>query len=274
MRAMKPADPLRIFDPLAVRRHRARAVRLGLGAEFLFERAAADLAERLGEIKRHFPAALDLGCRGGVMARALASRADLGRLVSADPSEALARRAPRPVVVLDLEALPFAPRSFDLVLSPLLLHWVNDLPGTLLQVRRMLKPGGLLLAMLFGGETLGALHAALIEAELESAGGASPRVSPFADLRDLGGLLQRAGFVEPVVDGDRTDVDYADAFALMRDLRAMGETNAQRERRQSLTRRGTLARAAALYRDRATAPDGRVVATFQTINLTAWAPPG
>lgn len=269
---MKPADPLRIFDPHAVRRHRARAARLGLGAEFLFERAAADLAERLGEIKRHFPAALDLGCRGGLMARVLDGRGSIDRLISADPSESLARRAPRPAAVVDLEALPFAPQSFDLVLSPLVLHWVNDLPGTLLQLRRMLKPGGLLLATLFGGETLGALHAALIDAELESAGGASPRVSPFADLRDLGGLLQRAGFVEPVVDGDRTDVEYADAYALMRDLRAMGEVNAQRERRKALTRRSTLARAAALFRERAAAPDGRVVATFQTINLTAWSP--
>ncbi|HYL33980.1 MAG TPA: methyltransferase domain-containing protein [Stellaceae bacterium] len=271
---MTPADPLRIFDPHALRRHRARAMRLGLGAEFLFERAAADLAERLGEIKRRFPAALDLGCRGGLMARVLAGHRGIDRLVSADPSEALARGAPRPAVVIDLEALPFAQRSFDLVLSPLVLHWVNDLPGTLLQLRQMLKPGGLLLATLFGGETLSALHAALIEAELESAGGASPRVSPFADLRDLGGLLQRAGFTEPVVDGDRAEVEYQDAFALMRDLRAMGEVNAQHERRKALTRRDTLVRAAALYRDRTTAPDGRIIATFQTINLTAWAPAG
>ena len=269
---MKPADPLRIFDPQAVRWHRARAVRLGLGAEFLFERAAADLAERLGEINRRFSVALDLGCRGGLMTRALGGRGGIDNLVSADPSEALARRAPPPAAVIDLEALPFASASFDLVLSPLVLHWVNDLPGTLLQLRRMLKPGGLLLATLFGGETLGALHAALIEAEVESVGGASPHISPFADLRDVGGLLQRAGFVEPVVDGDRTDVEYADAFALMRDLRAMGETNAQHERRKAPTRRSTLARAASLYRDRAKAPDGRVVATFQTINLTAWAP--
>src|SRR5487761_1684828 len=256
---MKPADPLRIFDARAVRYHRARAVRLGLGAEFLFERAAVDLAERLGEIKRRLPVALD--GRGGV-----------NRLVAADPCEALARRAPRPAVVLDLEALPFAPHSFDLVLSPLLLHWVNDLPGALLQLRRMLKPGGLLLATLFGGETLNALHAALIEAELDSAGGASPRISPFADLRDVGGLLQRAGFTEPVVDADRTDVEYADAFAPMRDLRAMGEANAQHERRKSATRRRTLARAAELYRRSAPAPGGRVVATFQTLTLAAWAP--
>ena len=267
---MKPTDPLRIFDPRAVRRHRARALRLGLGAEFLFERAAAELAERLGEMKRRFPMALDLGCRSGLMAHALDGRGGIDRLVSVDPSEALAHRAPRPAVVVDVEALPFALRSFDLVLSPLLLHWVNDLPGVLLQLRHVLKPGGLLLVTLFGGETLGALYAALIEAELESAGGASPRVSPFADLRDVGSLLQRAGFAEPVADADRIEVEYADLFALMRDLRAMGEVNAQRERRQSATRRDTLARAAALYRDRT--DGGRIVATFQTITLTAWAP--
>ncbi len=267
---MKLAGPPLIFDPRTVRRHRDRAVSLGLGAEFLFERAAVELADRLGEIKRRFPAALDLGCRRGLMARALDRRGDIDRLVSADPSEALARRARRPAVVIDLEALPFAPRSFDLVLSPLLLHWVNDLPGVLLQLRHALKPGGLLLATLFGGETLSALHAALIEAELDSAGGASPRVSPFTDLRDLGGLLQRAEFAEPVVDADRIEVEYADLFALMRDLRAMGEANAQRERRKSATRRDTLTRAAALYRDRAS--HGRVIATFQTVNLTAWAP--
>lgn len=205
------------------------------------------------------------------MARALDGRDGIGRVVSADPSEALAQRAPRPAAVVDLEALPFAPHSFDLVVSPLVLHWVNDLPGTLLQLRHALRPGGLLLATLFGGETLAALYTALIEAELESAGGASPRVSPFADLRDVGGLLQRAGFVEPVVDADRVEIEYADVFALMRDLRAMGEVNAQRERRKSMTRRDTLTRAAALYPHRAA--NGRIVATFQTINLTAWAPP-
>lgn len=269
--AVSPADPLRIFDPRAVRHHRARAVRLGLGAEFLFERTATDLAGRLGEIKRRFGVAVDIGCRSGLMARALKGRGSIDRLVSTDPSMALARQAPRPAVVVDLEALPFRARSFDLVLSALVLHWVNDLPGTLLQLRRMLRPGGLLLATLFGGETLNALYAALIEAELVSAGGVSPRVSPFADLRDIGGLLQRAGFVDCVVDADRTEVEYADVFGLMRDLRLMGETNAQRERRKAVTRRDTLVRAAELYRERTA--DGRIIAGFQAINLTAWVPP-
>jgi SAM-dependent methyltransferase len=183
-----------------------------------------------------------------------------------------ARRAPAPNLVCDAEALPFRSHAFDLVLSNLLLHWTNDLPGALLQLRHALKPGGLLLASLFGGETLGELGGALMEAELEQEGGASPRVSPFADLRDLGGLLQRAGFREPVADGDRIAVTYADAHALMRDLRLMGESNALIERRRGMTRRATLARAAELYRLRHPAPDGRIAASFQIMTLTAWAP--
>jgi len=269
---MQPGNPLTVFDARAWRRHRERASRRGTGAEYLFELAADGLAERLGEIKRSFPAALDLGCRGGLMAQRLNGRGGIEWLVSADPAEGFARSAPRPALTVDLEALPFAPRSFDLVLSPLVLHWVNDLPGTLLQLRHALKPGGLLLASVFGGTTLNQLAAALIEAELEIEGGASPRVSPFADLRDLGALLQRAGFAEPVVDSDPTDVHYPDALDLMRDLRDMGETNAQSERRRAPTRRRTLARAVELYRRKFPAPEGRVLATFDRINLTAWAP--
>jgi NADH dehydrogenase [ubiquinone] 1 alpha subcomplex assembly factor 5 len=268
---MKPGNPLTVFDVRAWRSHRERAARRGATAEFLFELAAEGLAERLDEIRRRFPVALDLGCRGGVMAGRLKGRGGIGLLVSADPAEGFARRAPRPALAIDLEALPFAPKSFDLVLSPLVLHWVNDLPGALLQLRYALKPGGLLLASVFGGDTLNELAASLIEAEIETEGGASPRVSPFADLRDLGALLQRAGFAEPVVDSDPADILYPDPFELMRDLRAMGETNAQTERRRTPTRRRTLDRAAELYSRKFPGPAGRVLATFHRINLTAWA---
>jgi NADH dehydrogenase [ubiquinone] 1 alpha subcomplex assembly factor 5 len=158
------------------------------------------------------------------------------------------------------------------VLSNLDLHWTNDLPGALLQLRQALRPDGLLLASLFGGETLAELSRALLEAELAEEGGVSPRVSPFADLRDLGHLLQRAGFALPVVDSDAIEVTYPDALALMRDLRAMGETNAAAERRRGFTRRATLARAAALYRERFARPDGRISARFEIVTLTAWAP--
>jgi SAM-dependent methyltransferase len=206
------------------------------------------------------------------MARTLQGRGGVEWLVSADPAPEFARLAPAPRLAADAEALPFAPDAFDLVLSPLLLHWTNDLPGALLQLRHMLRPDGLLLAALLGGETLDALRRALMEAEIAEEGGASPRVSPFADVRDLGGLLQRAGFALPVVDSDTIEVTYGDALALMRDLRAMGEANAVAERRRGFTRRATLARAAALYQERHAGPDGRIAARFQVITLTAWAP--
>jgi SAM-dependent methyltransferase len=172
-------------------------------------------------------------------------------------------------VVGDEEMLPFADASFDLVISNLALHWTNDLPGALVQLRRALKPDGLLLAAMFGGETLTALRAALIDAELAETGGARPRVSPVADLRDMGMLLQRAGFELPVVDGDTLSVSYPDVPALMRDLRFMGEANAVAERQRSFTRRGVLGRAGAAY---PRGPDGRIEAGFQVIFLTGWAP--
>src|SRR5581483_6832098 len=182
---------------------------------------------------------------------------------------AMAARAGAPVVVGDEELLPFADASFDLVISALAMHWTNDLPGALVQLRRALKPDGLLLAALLGGDTLAELRRALLEAELAETGGAHPRVSPVADVRDAGMLLQRAGFELPVVDSDVLSVSYPDLIALMRDLRGMGETNALSERPRAPTRRGVLARAAAAYPQ---APDGRIEAGFQVIFLTGWAP--
>ena len=269
-----PKNPMLVFDQRAWRRHRGRAAARDDAAEFLFVESAAQLVERLSEIKRDFTRALDLGSRGGILAPALAGKAGIEFLVAADPAEEFVRRTPAPRLVAEPEALPFAPHSFDLVLSNLLLHWTNDLPGALLQLRHALKPGGLLLAALFGGETLAELGGALLEAELAESGGAGPRVSPFADIRDLGALLQRAGFVDPVVDSDRLEVTYADTYALMRDLRAMGESNALAERRRGLTRRGTLADAARLYAERCGTAEGRVRADFQVLTLTAWAPAG
>jgi SAM-dependent methyltransferase len=175
-------------------------------------------------------------------------------------------------VAAEAEALPFAPAVFDLILSPLALHWTNDLPGALVQLRRCLRPDGLLLVSVLGGETLAELRRAFFDAELAVEGGVSPRVSPMADGRDLSGLLQRAGFSLPVVDSDRITVTYADAFALMSELRAMGETNAVRERRRRFTRRATLLRLAELYRTLFGTADGRIVASFEIITLTAWAP--
>jgi len=267
---MTEASAIRIFDPRAVRLHRARAA--AGGADFLAAEAAERLADRLGDVTRRFPHALDLGCFWGAMARALGKRGGVEWLVAMDAAGACAQAAAAPRLAAEAEALPFAPGSFDLVLSNLALHWVNDLPGALLQLRHVLRPDGLLLATLWGGETLGELRRALLEAELAEEGGASPRVSPFADVASLGGLLQRAGFALPVVDADLIEVTYPDALALMRDLRAMGEANAVIERRRAFTRRATLARAAALYAELFGRADGRIPATFQLVTLTAWAP--
>jgi SAM-dependent methyltransferase len=261
-----------VFDRRAVRQHRERAARLG-SAEFLFEEAAERLAERLDDIKRAFPRVLVLGARGGGMARLLRPRAGGDLLVEMDDTVGFLRRTePSPRVSAESEALPFAAGAFDMVVSPLALHWTNDLPGALLQVRRCLRPDGLLLASVLGGETLDALRRAFLEAELAEEGGVSPRVSPMADGRDLAGLLQRAGFALPVVDSDRVSVTYANALALMAELRAMGETNALRERRRGFTRRTTLLRAVEAYGALASGPDGRVAASFEIVTLTAWAP--
>ncbi len=176
-------------------------------------------------------------------------------------------------MLAEAEALPFAEAAFDLVVSPLALHWSNDLPGALLQLRRCLQPDGLLLASVLGGETLDMLRRAFLEAELAEEGGVSPRISPMADGRDLAGLLQRAGFALPVVDTDRVFVTLPrECPRLVSELRAMGETNALRERRRSFTRRTTLLRAIELYGGLASGPDGRVAASFEIVTLTAWAP--
>ncbi|HLI21673.1 MAG TPA: methyltransferase domain-containing protein [Stellaceae bacterium] len=260
--------PPEIFDRAALRRHRARAAKLGAraaagGADpgFLYREGAERLWDRLGDIKRSFTRALDLDSRDPFLRRQLAA-AGIETVAAGDNTG----------LTLDLEALPFAAATFDLVTSSLSLHWVNDLPGTLLQLRYILKPDGLLLVNLFAGETLEALRIALLEAESEIENGASPRVSPFADARDLAALLQRAGFALPVVDCDRLTVDYPDAWTLMRDLRAMGETNAAMLRRRHFTRRATLWRAAEIYAQRFGDAKGRIPAIFDIVTLTAWAP--
>lgn len=261
-----------VFDRQAVRRHRERAARLGTG-EFLFEEAAERLEERLEDVRRAFTRVLVLGTRRGSLADSLRSRPAVGLVVEADDAVGfLARAKTGPRVLAEAEALPFAAAAFDLVVSPLALHWTNDLPGALLQLRRCLRADGLLLASVLGGETLDALRRAFLEAELAEEGGVSPRVSPMADGRDLASLLQRTGFALPVVDSDRVSVTYESALALMTELRAMGETNALRERRRRFTRRGTLLRAAEAYRALAGTSDGRVGATFEIVTMTAWAP--
>lgn len=261
-----------VFDRVQVRRRRDRAAATVTEHGFLFEEVGSRLLDRLDDMTRRFPLALDLGCRAGAFGRRLLAHGRVDRLVSCDLSLPMAAMASSPAVVADEETLPFAAQSFDLVVSNLNLHWVNDLPGALVQINHALKPDGLLLAAMFGGETLTELRRCLLEAESTEEGGASPRVSPFADVRDAGSLLQRAGFALPVVDIDSITVTYSDPMRLLMDLRGMGETNATMARRRSFLRRRTLAKAMELYRDRHAGPDGRVSASFQVLTMTAWRP--
>ena len=243
-------DPMRVFDRDTVRRHRDRAA-AGLSAhDFLLREAGERLVDRLEDLTRRFPTALDLGCHVGGLAEQIGARGGIERLVRCDLSSGMAGRAagrglPGEALVADEELLPFAPHSFDLVLSNLSLHWVNDLPGCLLQVRRILKADGLFLARMLGGASLAELRQSLLQAELGLSGGASPRVSPMAELGDAAGLLHRAGFALPVTDGDLLTVTYEDAFRLMADLRGMGETNATAARERRFTSRRLLLDAAA-----------------------------
>ncbi|MEQ9608741.1 MAG: methyltransferase domain-containing protein [Kiloniellaceae bacterium] len=272
-------DSREIFDRRVLRRHRTRAAAGIAGHDFLIREVAERLLDRLEDIRRRFPLALDLGCHHGVIGELLAGNptglGGIETLVQADLAPAMARQAAakgRPTLVADEEALPFAEGSLDLVLSVLSLHWVNDLPGTLLQIARALKPDGLFLAAMIGGDSLKELREALMQAEIEVEGGVSPRVSPFADLRDLGGLLQRAGFALPVADVDSLTVTYASALALMHDLRGMGESGTDRNRRRGMSRRETLLRAAAIYQETHADAAGRIPATFEILYLTGWAP--
>lgn len=264
--------PVIIFDRRTVRRRRARAAMRLSEFDFLLRAGAERLNDRLDVMARGFPLALELGARDGLLRDATAGLGRIGSLVTGAASPACITGAAAPRLVVDEEWLPFAPACFDLAISNLALHWVNDLPGTLLQLRECLKPDGLLLVSMLGGRTLHELRACLVDAEAEITGGARPRVSPFVDVRGAGALLQRAGFALPVVDADVLTVTYADALALMRDLRGMGETNALTQRSRHFTRRGILLRAAQLYAERHAGSDGRITATFEIVTLTAWSP--
>jgi NADH dehydrogenase [ubiquinone] 1 alpha subcomplex assembly factor 5 len=262
----------RIFDRELVRVHRDRAAHNFHHHNFLVSEIAQRCAERLTAVNRTFERVLDLGCHCGELAQALRERKDITTLVQADLSEKMVRKAQGIRVVADEEALPFAENSFDLVISALSLHWVNDLPGTLIQINRCLKPDGLFLGTFLGGQTLHELRAALLHGEIDAEGGASPRVSPFAEIRDAGSLLQRAGFALPVADIETITVTYTDTLALMKELRGMGETNALVNRRQKSTSRMTFAAAAHNYTEQYADQDGRIPAPFEILTLTGWCP--
>jgi len=266
------AVPTKLFDRPLIEARLRRARQLG-PATFLLDRAAEDFADRLAPVLRRFDRAADLGTPTGAVRAALAGSAAIATMIAVDPACDGGEAEPGALrVVADVGTLPFAGGALDLVVSAFALQTVNDLPGALVQIRRALKPDGLFLAALLGGDTLAELRESFAVAESELAGGVSPRVAPFPDLRDMGALLQRAGFALPVVDVDRLTVRYANPFALLHDLRRMGAGNALIERRRTPLRRRTLMRMAEIYQERFADPDGRVRATFEIVWLSGWAP--
>jgi NADH dehydrogenase [ubiquinone] 1 alpha subcomplex assembly factor 5 len=272
---MQTDTPPLIFDRalLTLRRDRAaRAWTTASSADFLLTRASEDLLDRLSAIKRAFPLVINIGAHHGGLSGSLRASGRHDTVIDLDSARGPLAHCKGLKAQADEEALPLKSGAVDAVLSALALQHVNDLPGTLTQIRQALKPDGLLLAALIGGETLTELRQAFVAAEAEMDGGASPRVAPFADGRDLGSLLQRAGFALPVVDSDRFSVAYATPLALLADLRAMGATNVMIERRRTPLRRATLLRACEIYAERFARADGKVLATFEILTLTAWAP--
>ncbi len=268
------SDAPMLFDRRALIMRRERAAAKGFAqADFLHRRAAAEIRDRLDDIPREFPRALVVGSGGGCYAEALAGRAGGETLVQVEPAPGMAARAGRSgAVVIGDGPEAAAQGEFDLVVCGLGLHHENDPVGMLARIRMALRPDGLFLGAMLGGRSLNELRSALAEAEIAVEGGLSPRVAPMVEIRDAGALLQRAGFAMPVADLDGVDVDYADALALMRDLRAMGEGNILAERRRNFTRRETLRRACALYAEHFPAGADRVRARFDIIHLSGWAP--
>jgi SAM-dependent methyltransferase len=255
---------MRIFDRELLRARRARAMTLG-PSTFLIDHVTGEFSDRLATVLRHFEVAVDLGTPTDGLRRALAASAKVGTIIT------VGRWEGGPLAVAaDEEVLPFRDSSLDFVGSLLALQFANDLPGTLVQIRRALKPDGLLLAAIVGGNTLTELRQAFAAAEAEIEHGVSPRVIPFADVRDMGALLQRAGFTLPVTDVDRLTVRYASPISLLHDLRRMGATNPMLERRRRPLARTTLIRMMQIYGERFADGDGRVRATFEIVWLSGW----
>jgi len=252
-----PNTAPKLFDRALLRMRQSRALKQER-ATFLLDRVTEDMEERLHAVLREFADVADVWTPGTALRTPSRDRFKSVTQIGLDDSEQ--------------ETLPVQPESLDLVVSGLAFQFVNDLPGVLTQIRRALRPDGLLLAAMIGGDTLTELRQSFAAAEAELEGGVSPRVAPFADLRDVGALLQRAGFALPVTDVDRIVARYDSAFALMADLRRMGATNILVERRRTPTRRATMLRMAQIYGERFADPDGRIRATFDVVWLSGWAP--
>lgn len=263
-----------IFDQKLIRERRNRVAAQGDAEQpdFLLSRVADDFADRLSIVRRDFAVAASVGAYHGLLAARLRQLPNIGEIVDVEPSERCLELSTAQKVAAKDDALPFAPQSLDLVVSGLSLHLINDIPGVLAQINRALKPDGLFLGALLGGETLRELRESWLLAEEELYGGASPRVAPFADVRELGSLLQRAGFALPVADSDPVRVTYGSPLALMRDLKAMAASNMLIERSRKPVSRRLLLRAAEVYQESFGLPDGRIPATFEIITLTGWVP--
>ena len=261
-----------IFDRALLRRRRDRVAENLEAHAFLLDRFADDILDRLAFIERRFARVLVIGAHHGAFSARLSQLPGVAFVVSTETSQKMLDLSRGLRVMADEEALPFAEDAFDLVIGALTLQFVNDLPGALVQIRRILRPDGLFLGGILGGGTLQELRRSWLEAESEVTGGASPRVAPFADVRDLGGLLQRAGFALPVADADLVRVRYGSPLALMQDVKAMGAGNVLADRRRVPVGRRLLLRAAEIYAERFGEADGRIPATFEILTMTAWAP--
>ncbi|MGV1014299.1 MAG: methyltransferase domain-containing protein [Methyloceanibacter sp.] len=266
------SDERLLFDRKLLRQRRERFAPEITAREFLLAHVANEIAERVEIMLRAFPRALDLGAYHGLLGRKVAALPSVGEMIYAESAFAFAALCPPPSLVCDEDLLPFKEASLNLIVSGLALHRVNDLPGALIQIRRALAPDGLFMAALLGVRALTELRTALLEAEAEMEGGASPRVSPFADVRDYGALLQRAGFALPVADAETLTLTYPSPRELMREVRALGGGNVLLARSKAPLPRRVLARAEDIYRAHHSMPDGTVTATFEIVYLSGWSP--
>jgi SAM-dependent methyltransferase len=266
------SDERLLFDRKLLRERRARFAHEIAARELVLAHVAREIAERVALMLRPFPLALDLGAYHGLLGQKVAELPSVGAMTYAESVLALAALCPRPALVCDEDVLPFKDASLNLIVSGLALHRVNDLPGALIQIRRALAPDGLFMAALLGAGALSELREALIEAEAEGQGGASPRVAPFGDVRAYGALLQRAGFALPVTDAETLTVLYPSPGEVMREIRALGGGNVLLARSRRPLARRTLKRAEDIYRARHGAPDGKVKASFEIVYLSGWGP--
>jgi len=261
-----------LFDRALLRKRRSRFAHEIAEREALIAHVAEEIAERVSLMLREFPRALDLGAYHGLLGQAVGALPSVGDVIYAESAFAYAARCPRPALVCDEDLLPFGDASFNLVVSGLALHRVNDLPGSLIQIRRALAPDGLFMAAALGARALIELREVLLEAESQVHGGASPRVAPFADVSAYGALLQRAGFALPVADAEVVTVNYPSPRELMREVRALGGGNVLTARSKAPLPRKTLQRAEELYRARYGTPEGKITATFEFVYISGWAP--